>query len=322
MTDKHGLESEAVAFDQRIEERKKAGFVPDIRRAVKCEYFYKSFWRDPYFINLYIGEMVKNYLRMLQESGGNNLRILDAGCGAGYISLELARAGYHVVGIDISESCIETAKETLKSNPFKDGFGSLEYHVMPFSEAEGIYDAILFSGALHHFDNLEQSICKAIELLSSDGLILCHEPCHEEWRKEDAAQVALIRGLLSLTGFWYEPELGNALYLKDNLESYIDDIHVEYVTESDKHEQGQSPNDNAATGQEIVKYLRMYLDEIEHKKSFSFIYRLLGGIRGRDETVYKIADILTSYDKFSVNKGFLRPNYFYFIGRKKTDCKQ
>ncbi len=317
MTVEINQNSEALAFDKRIEDRRNAGFVPDIRRAVKCEYFYKSFWRDPYFIKLYLGDLVENYLKMLRENGGSNLKILDAGCGAGYISLELARAGHHVVGIDISKSSIEAAKETLESNPFKDGFGSLEYHLMPFLEVEGNYNVILFSGVLHHFDALEDVVRKAINLLTPDGLILCHEPCHEIWREEDASQVALIRAMLSLTGVWYEPDLGNNL-TQDNIESYVKDVHTEYVFEKDKHEQGQSPNDNSTTGKEILKCLRKHFEEIEYKPSFSFIYRLLGGLRGDDKTVRKIADFLTLYDKFSVGKGLLKPNYFYFLGRKKT----
>lgn len=315
----NNVDSEAIAFNQRIQERKKAGYMPDLRRAVKCEYFYKSFWRDPHFIDLYLGEIVRNFLRMFRENSGNNLKILDVGCGAGYIALELARSGHHVVGIDISNSCIKIAKETLKSNPFKKGFGSLEYHVMPFWEAKGNYDAILFSGVLHHFDNLEKVINKALDLLLPRGLMLCHEPCHEMWRKEDAAQVALIRGLLSLTGFWYEPEAGMDLCLrKDGLEFYSDEIHAEYITERDKDEQGQSPNDNSTTGQEILECLRKHLEEIEYKPSFSFIYRLLGGLRGPDEKIQKIADFLTNYDKYCVSKNFMKPNYFYFIGRKRS----
>ena len=42
------LKDEAEAFDARIEKRIKAGFIPDIRNAKRCEYFYKSFYRDPY----------------------------------------------------------------------------------------------------------------------------------------------------------------------------------------------------------------------------------------------------------------------------------
>ena len=313
MNQEHNLEAEAVAFDQRIKERKNAGYIPDIRRAVKCDYFYKSFWRDPHFVKLYLGEIAKNILQMIQKNKGKNLKILDAGCGAGYFSLELAREGYQVFGIDISLESIEAAKETLAANPFKDGFGSLKYKVMSFLDAEGQYDVILFSGVLHHFDDPEQAICKAIELLSPKGLVICYEPCHESWRKKDAAHVALIRKLLSLTGLWYESGL-----IKKNFKSYTEEIHLEYITEKDKNERGQSPKDNSATGEEILSCLRKQLDELEYKPSFSFIYRLLGGLRGPGLVVRKIADILTLYDRFGVNRGFLKPNYFYFVGRKKN----
>ena len=66
---------------------------------------------------------------MLKKYSYPGARILDVGCGSGYISLELARSGYHVTGIDISSKVIDVAKKTLETNPFKDGFGSLKYHV-------------------------------------------------------------------------------------------------------------------------------------------------------------------------------------------------
>ena len=40
---KSQLKAEAAAFDQRISERVKLGFYPDLRRANKCDFFYKSF---------------------------------------------------------------------------------------------------------------------------------------------------------------------------------------------------------------------------------------------------------------------------------------
>jgi magnesium-protoporphyrin O-methyltransferase len=44
-------------------------------------------------------------------------RILDAGCGPGVFSLELAARGAHVVGVDLSESLIETARERARGVP-------------------------------------------------------------------------------------------------------------------------------------------------------------------------------------------------------------
>ncbi len=310
------LEAEAAVFDRRIEERIRAGFVPDLRRASKCTYFYKSFWRDPHFIKLYLGETVNTLLEMLRRHSEGNLRVLDVGCGAGYITLEFARAGHRVLGIDISHKCIEIAKEYADRNPFTEGFGSLDYEVMTLAEVTEPFDCVLFSGYLHHLSDPAKAVYEAIELLPAGGLILSYEPCHDQWRMQDAAQVALIRGLLALAGFWYE----EPLEFNDGGSKFpmlVQDVYTEYVTERDKDEAGgQSPNDNSASGEVILDALREHLRELEYKPGFSFIYRLLGGLRGPDETVHKIADFLATYEKYTVEKGFLKPNAFYFLGKK------
>src|SRR5256885_1411592 len=190
MSDAVDLKSEAAAFDQRIAERDQAGFIPDLRRAVRCDYFYKSFWRDPHFISLYLGEHVRTLLELLRTHGKAGIRILDVGCGAGYVSLELAREGYHVTAIDIAEKAISAAKKTLASNPYKDNFGSLEYQVMSLDQVRGRFDAVLFSGVIHHFAQPDAVVRSALELLVPQGLVLCAEPCHDSWRQADAAQVA------------------------------------------------------------------------------------------------------------------------------------
>jgi hypothetical protein len=48
----------------------------------------------------------------------------------------------------------------------------------------------------------------------------------------------------------------------------------------------------------------------------SFNYRLLGGLRGPDEVVDPIADLLALYDRVAVSRGILRPNLFFFLGAK------
>lgn len=317
MSSTENLKAEAEAFNQRISEREGAGFVPDLRRAVKCEYFYKSFWRDPHFIDLYLGENVRTFLDLLGTHGQAGMSILDIGCGAGYISLELARAGYHVTAIDIAEQAIEAAKRTLAANPFKQGFGSLHYHVLSLDKISGKFDAVLFSGAIHHFKDVDAVVRCAADLLVPDGLLLCHEPFHESWREADAAQVALIRGLLVLTGSWYEKDLGARLKTPEQFAAYVREVHIEYVTEQDPHERGQSPNDNSSSGAEILRVLRALLVELEYRPGASFIYRLLGGLRGPDETTHALADFITLFEGFSVSEGFLRPNSFFFIGRKR-----
>ena len=311
------LTEEARAFDNRITERVKAGFIPDLRRAVKCEYFYKSFWRDPLFISLYLGKINEGYLDLLNKYSKPGASILDVGCGAGYMSLELARNGYKVTAFDISSASIKQAEDVLRDNPYLDGFGSLEYLVAPLSEMSGKYDVVLFSVSLHHMTDMPGALDKAKSLLNEGGLLLCYEPCHDRWTEADAAQVALIRGLLALTGRWYDPEeIQTDLQYEEVLEKLTKEIHEEYVEERDKHESAQSPHDNEADGGEMLEALRIRFTELETRSGHSFIYRLLGGIRANEEDTQKIAEFIAAYDRFAVKNRYLNPNGFYFIGSK------
>ncbi|MEG3641501.1 class I SAM-dependent methyltransferase [Magnetococcus sp. PR-3] len=312
------LQAEAAAFDARIRERIEAGFIPDLRRAVKCDYFYKSFWRDPQFIRLYVGAIMDGLLARLHNHCGREQTVLDVGCGAGYMSLELARHGHHVTAIDISQACIEIAEKMRDENPFTEGFGTLTYKRKPFEQIEGQYDVVMFSVSMHHMLDLEAVVAQSKKCLKPGGYLLCYEPAHERFLEQDAAQVALIRGLLSLTGHWYEPdEALPHLFDAQALTNYVAEIHREYIEERDKSEpDGQSPNDQEADGNEILQALRPHFKEVLHEPGISFIYRLLGGIRGDEETVAKLADFIATYDRMGVANGYLNENGFYWLGQK------
>ncbi|WP_158600052.1 class I SAM-dependent methyltransferase [Azospirillum cavernae] len=312
------LAAEAAAFDQRIQERVAAGFVPDLRRMAPCDYFYKSFWRDPHFANLFVGWSVDRYLQLLSDRCGPGQRILDVGCGPGYVSLELARAGHHVTGIDISEANIDIARQTLAQNPWHEGFGSLDYQITPLHAVKGCWDVVLFSVSLHHMPDVAAAVAHAHTLVRPSGWLLTWEPCHDRFTERDAATVALVRTLLALTGHWYEPADIANLTDENSLAAHVRDVWSEYVFERDPSEpDGQSPNDLAADGAAILAALRGRFEETDFFPGYSYIYRLLGGIRGDAATVRRLADAITLFDRLSVKSWGQNPNHFFFMGRRR-----
>ena len=58
-----------------------------------------------------------------QEAGFNkSIRILDIGCGTGRHSIELTKRGYHVTGIDLSDSQLARAREKAREQGLKIDF--------------------------------------------------------------------------------------------------------------------------------------------------------------------------------------------------------
>jgi 2-polyprenyl-3-methyl-5-hydroxy-6-metoxy-1,4-benzoquinol methylase len=69
-----------------------------------------------------------------KELGYNKAaKILDIGCGTGRHSIELARRGYSIVGIDLSESQLKRAREKAAEQKLKIDFQQHDARKLPFS---------------------------------------------------------------------------------------------------------------------------------------------------------------------------------------------
>ena len=115
------LVNEASAFDKQALERISNGFVPDLRKLVKVEWFYNNVWRDPEFVKIHWLPRINTII----EHAKNGKNVVEFGCGLGMLSLELARNGLDVTGVDISPKCIEIVNQYKESNTQKAGFGKL-----------------------------------------------------------------------------------------------------------------------------------------------------------------------------------------------------
>jgi SAM-dependent methyltransferase len=86
------------------------------------ETFYDRHAKD-YHKEPWVGNTVQEIDFIEKElSLSHGISIIDVGCGTGRHTIELARRGYDVTGIDISDRMLDVARETLKNEGLKGNF--------------------------------------------------------------------------------------------------------------------------------------------------------------------------------------------------------
>lgn len=107
-------------------------------------------------------------------------RILDVGCGPGWLAEYFARFGYEVTGIDISPEMIAVARERIErlaygvdqNTPLRARFLVHDIEQAPLAEK---FDAIICYDALHHFADEHKVFHHLAEMLDYGGLLFILE---------------------------------------------------------------------------------------------------------------------------------------------------
>jgi 2-polyprenyl-3-methyl-5-hydroxy-6-metoxy-1,4-benzoquinol methylase len=100
-------------------------------------------------------------------------RLLDVGCGSGWLSEYFARLGYEVTGIDISPALVEMARERLRNLPYGvDQETPLRHrflvHDVESAPLDETFDAVICYDALHHFED-ERAVLRNLAAMLEDG---------------------------------------------------------------------------------------------------------------------------------------------------------
>jgi len=133
-------------------------------------------------------------------------RILDLGCGSGWLCEYFARLGYQVTGIDISPALVAVARERLSKVPYGlDHEKILNYRFLVHDvEAEPLkeaFEAIICYDSLHHFED-ERAVLKNVAAMLDYG-----------------GQLFVLEGEQPPEGSETEVELRNAMRQYETLES-------------------------------------------------------------------------------------------------------
>jgi SAM-dependent methyltransferase len=126
-------------------------------------------------------ECLRTFAHIVDRLGlGFRTQILDVGCGPGWLSEFLARCGYWVTGVDVSEDMVRIARERIATveEPIGEGIEALaEFHAMPVRDMpwRERFDAAILYDAMHHFDDEVETLRVIRRTLVPGGRIFIHE---------------------------------------------------------------------------------------------------------------------------------------------------
>jgi SAM-dependent methyltransferase len=126
-------------------------------------------------------ECLRTFSHIVERLGlEHRAQVLDVGCGPGWLSEFLARCGYWVTGVDVSEDMVRLARERVAAiaAPIGEGNQALaEFHALPVQELpwRSRFEAAILYDAMHHFEDEVETLRVIRSTLAPGGAIFIHE---------------------------------------------------------------------------------------------------------------------------------------------------
>jgi ubiquinone/menaquinone biosynthesis C-methylase UbiE len=124
---------------------------------------FKSRWRRQVIGRAY--ETAREVAEVIPPDG----RVLDVGCGHGFVAYHLtAMRGSNVVGLDLA-------------NRVDAPINYLSYDGRRFPVTDGSFDSVLLCYVLHHTQDLSTILNEVSRVLSKDGVVVVYEDIPQTW---------------------------------------------------------------------------------------------------------------------------------------------
>lgn len=305
---------EGRAFDKQVKLRKKFGLIPDLRKLKKNYNFYNNPWREPEFFKI---QWMKIINKIIQDSNSKKKgqKILEVGCGTGFLSLELARVGNNVLGIDVSKKSISEAKKYLTKIDNKKSL-NLSYEVKDANKInfDKKFDVVIFYRSLHHFKNSKKLLKKISNNLKPKGILIICEPLRKNFDRLNSLFSMILR--LSLDT-WIKTEKKIPKNINYSFMKFKEnEIKKEYKYLSKNKSYAQSPMDNSTDNPEtVVKSVKNFFKIHKIEYYDGFVDKLIGGLRGKNR--FKIARLIKEFDNYLIKEKIIKGTTLYLVAKKK-----
>jgi SAM-dependent methyltransferase len=274
----------------------------DLRRATKLSKVILDWMYDPRIEDILRGKYKASLIEQASRKGG---KVLDIGCGAGWLSLELARRGLAVDGYDCSQKRIDIARRFLDENPFKEGFGSIEYRTGDINNldwGEEKYDSVVCWDSLHHVADIDGLIEKVHKCLKTGGTFYAYDHIGLQTRN------TFLIGLLLIP--FYLRDLLDRLFTAGRAKGGAQ-VHPPYQGRAER------PPFEDATGYEMVPAIKKRLEVIISDTQLCFLAVYASRLLGLpDRFKYPFLRALKALDDALIRMRLLKGEYVFIVARK------
>jgi 2-polyprenyl-6-hydroxyphenyl methylase/3-demethylubiquinone-9 3-methyltransferase len=118
-------------------------------------------WRNPW---------IANRIHEFYSYRSKDIRILDVGCGAGFLSNLLASEGFQVTAIDISKSSLEVAQSRDLTQAVS--YLQADAYELPFED--GTFDVVTSTDFLEHVSEPQRVIAEISRVIKPSGFFFFH----------------------------------------------------------------------------------------------------------------------------------------------------
>ena len=128
--------------------------------------------RHPEQTNFFQNLIVKKTLDQICCDLDANAKVLDLGCGTGYLFLRFLRRGFDVTGLDLSSEMIQVLKNSVSESEKNRAHLTVGNAEEFFERNQENFDLVIFSAVLHHFFDYEMVLKKACQGLKTGTKII------------------------------------------------------------------------------------------------------------------------------------------------------
>lgn len=138
-------------------------------------------------------------------------KVLDVGCGNGYVLLQYARNGAEVFGVDISPTAVKLSEERFALAGFPGRFEVIDGERLPFSDA--MFDIVRSMGVLHHVSDPQPMVDEIYRVLKPGGQLIAMLYHRHSWKN-----LVLLRLMRWLHPFYRGKTQQEALNMNDGVD--------------------------------------------------------------------------------------------------------